>query len=285
MEQEYQNQPFGSFTPQPTTQEYPSRKLMSVEELISKSWEVYKSRFWSIVGLMGILLLIRLLFIIIGLIGGFSLGIGISFLLGTGTKTISETILGGWLGLIIIFLFLVLLGAFFNTWMTASLIYLIKERENKIGIKQSLRKGWSVILSFIWIGFLVGLCVFGGSLLFIIPGIIFAVWFAFSEYILIDKGIKGSKALSKSKELVQGFFGGVLWRLFIIAAIGMLVGFLQESVEEQMAVSIIIGLITTFFLTPFATIYSFLLYENLKRIKTSLESSNAETSFSDAPKT
>jgi len=57
----------------------------------------------------------------------------------------------------------------------------------------------------------------------------------------------------------------------------MLVGFLQESVEEQMAVSIIIGLITTFFLTPFATIYSFLLYENLKRIKTSPNLSNLET--------
>jgi len=204
---------------------------------------------------------------------------GTIFLLGTGTKTTS----GEWLGFIIIFLFLLLVGVFLQTWITASLIYLIKEREQKIGIKKSLKKGWSVLLSFIWIGFLVGLCVFGGSLLFIIPGIIFTVWFAFSEYVLIDKGIKGSKALSRSKELVKGFFGGVLWRLFVIAAIGIIVGFLQESIE-QTAVNVIIGLITTFFLTPFATIYSFLLYENLKRIKTSPESPNAETSFSSEPR-
>jgi len=263
MNQEYQNQSFGSFMPQ-STQEYAPKKLMSVEELLSKSWEVYKSRFWSIVGLMGVSLLLS--FLIIGLISGIGVGTGTIFLLETGTKTTPE----GWPAFIIIFLFLLLVGTFLQSWINASLIYLIKERGQKIGIKKSLKKGWSVLLSFIWIGFLVGLCVFGGSLLFIIPGIIFAVWFAFSEYVLIDEGIKGSKALSRSKELVKGFFEGVLWRLFIIAAIGIIAGFLQESVEEQTALSIIIALITIFFLNPFSTIYSFLLYENLKRIKTSM---------------
>jgi len=270
MNQEYQNQSFGSFTPKPT-QEYLPRKLMSVGELLSKSWEVYKSRFWSIVGLMGVLLLFRLLFLIIGLIGGVGLGMGAIFLLGAGAKTT----LGGWLGFIIIFLFLLLVGVFLQTWITASLIYLIKEREQKIGIKKSLRKGWSVLLSFIWIGFLVGLCVFGGFLLLIIPGIIFTVWFAFSEYVLIDEGIKGSKALSRSKELVKGFFGGVLWRLFVIAGIGIIVGFLQELIGDT--ASKIIGLIDLFFLVPFTTIYSLLLYENLKRIRTSPSLSNLGT--------
>lgn len=265
MNQESQNQSFGSFMPQ-STQEYAPKKLMSVEELLSKSWEVYKSRFWSIVGLMGVFLLFRLLFLIIGLISGTGVGIGTIFLSGTEIKTTPE----GWPGFIIIFLFLLLIGIFLQSWINASLIYLIKERGQKIGIKKSLKKGWSVLLSFIWIGFLVGLRVFGGSLLFIIPGIIFAVWFAFSEYVLIDEGIKGSKALSRSKELVKGFFGEVLWRLFIIAAIGIIAGFLQESVEEQTALSIIIALITIFFLNPFSTIYSFLLYKNLKRIKTSM---------------
>jgi len=51
-------------------------------------------------------------------------------------------------------------------------------------------------------------------ILLIIPGIIFAVWFSFGNYILILGDAKGVNALKTSKALVKGYFWPVLWRWF-----------------------------------------------------------------------
>ena len=57
---------------------------------------------------------------------------------------------------------------------------------------------------FIYTSILVGLLIFGGTLLFIIPGIIFTVWFAFAVYAVILDDTRGVTALKLSKRLVVG---------------------------------------------------------------------------------
>lgn len=64
--------------------------------------------------------------------------------------------------------------------------------------------------------FLTGLITALGLLLFIIPGLIFLVWFSFAGIIAVVEG-KGLSALKESKALVVDRFWPVAWRLLIIS--------------------------------------------------------------------
>ena len=55
-----------------------------------------------------------------------------------------------------------------------------------------------------------------GSLFFLIPGIIFSVWFIFGDFVLIDEDIRGVKALLRSKKYVEGRWFYVLKHLAFI---------------------------------------------------------------------
>ncbi len=48
--------------------------------------------------------------------------------------------------------------------------------------------------------------VLGGTLLFIIPGVVFAVWFGFAQLLVILEGKRGLVALAESRAMVQGRF-------------------------------------------------------------------------------
>ena len=105
--------------------------------------------------------------------------------------------------------------------------------------------------------FLSGLAVLGGFILFIIPGIIFAIWFCMSQYVFISEGIVGKKVLSRSKQLVSGNWWGVLGRSFIAGLIMMVIFW----------VPFIGSIVNSFFTAPFFVIYVYLMYEDLKRLK------------------
>lgn len=62
-----------------------------------------------------------------------------------------------------------------------------------------------------------------GFLLLIIPGMIFIVWFAFSRFMAIEKGLGIKQSLLKSKELVKGIYWKVLGRLIVFGAFTVLV--------------------------------------------------------------
>ncbi len=74
---------------------------------------------------------------------------------------------------------------------------------------------WPVII----VSFLVTLSVIGGTILFIIPGIIFAVWYSFASYAVIFEGAQGLAAMRASKALVVGRWWPIVWRLAIAATI------------------------------------------------------------------
>lgn len=64
--------------------------------------------------------------------------------------------------------------------------------------------------------FLTGLITLFGFLLFIIPGLIFLVWFSFAAIIAVIEG-KGVSAIKESKALVAGRFWPVAGRLFVLS--------------------------------------------------------------------
>lgn len=54
----------------------------------------------------------------------------------------------------------------------------------------------------------------GGTLLLVVPGFIFAVWFAFATYIYLAQGGGVVRSLRLSKEYARGFFWRIVWAYF-----------------------------------------------------------------------
>ena len=124
----------------------------------------------------------------------------------------------------------------------------------------------------------------GGLILFVIPGLIFAVWYAFSQQSLVLDGEKDMNALAASKTLVTGRFFSVVWRLLggplliaftysllvggAITLVAMVAGVDPASVYEGDTIPIwaqMLEMIGELFFFPLIAIYLTLLYLHLKK--------------------
>ena len=237
-----------------------SAKLSSAVTLLKDAWKIYKQKLKTFLGIMIITSLVTILFVAI---------LFIPFLLKLGT-----------IGIVIkiILLSISIIGIVITQlWGTIALIYTTVNHEQKIGIKEAFQKTQNKIISCLWIAFLSGFIITGGMFLFIIPGMLFSIWFSFVYYILITENLNGINALLKSKEYIKGKFWGVLWRLifiglfigllyvFIFFLASLLFEFLQKN--NYNFIFDIISQIISIFITPFFTIYCFLIYKNLKELK------------------
>lgn len=77
-------------------------------------------------------------------------------------------------------------------------------RNQPVDYKQSWHDYRPLAWRFIGLQLLVGLMVFGGFLLLIIPSLIFSAWFSLAPFILIDQKTGIKEALSRSRQLARG---------------------------------------------------------------------------------
>ncbi len=223
--------------------------LIGTGELYRRSWNIYRSRFWV---LMGISISPFLIAFILGLLSVFFVPSGaISFII----RVIS---------------FLFFVGVL---WSYVSLLYAVKDSDSSIGIIESFRMGWKKLLSYWWIMILEGIIIMGGVVLLIIPSVIFFVWFFLSAFVLVSEETKGLDALMKSKEYVRGRWWGVFGRVlvlfipiiifaFVVSVVLKIIGYSFDSIENNIAMQII-----DFFILPFYLVYGFSLYKSLKEVR------------------
>lgn len=115
--------------------------------------------------------------------------------------------------IIILIFILGVLGIILSIWSGVALFYAVANETLKM--KEAFQKARErKITSFIWIGLLTTLVEFGGFILGIIPGIIFAIWFIISQFVFIVEGKKGFSALLRSKEYISG-----RWKKSVLANI------------------------------------------------------------------
>jgi hypothetical protein len=99
-------------------------------------------------------------------------------------------------------------------------------------------------LPLILVSLLVAAVVLGGTILFIIPGLMFAIWFGYAQFLAIFEGKQGLPALAESRNLVQGrFWTAVRYQLFgpitvvfiysiILALVLTVLGFITQTPLE-----------------------------------------------------
>ena len=240
-----------------------SVKLSPILELIKKSIITYKEGFVNFVSMAFVPFLGTLP--LVGVVGLFILS---SSLL----DGIAQTIVNIGLGLLGIAAVVILI--YVSLSAQAGMIFLIKNFIAKQKAKEAFMEGRKYALQVLIVGLLTALFVILWGLLFIIPGIIFAVYYSFSIYVLLIENQRGRAALKRSKELVKGYWWAVFWRyaavwlaLFLFSWIlSIPLYFLGDKSLAAQIWSFLVSA-AQWVISPISIIYSFSIYKELIGIK------------------
>ena len=137
-----------------------------------------------------------------------------------------------------------------------------------VDIDASYRWGFARFGSVLLVSILVGLAVFVGLILLIIPGIIFAIMFSVSVPALVVENRKGTEAMSRSWNLVKGHFWHALVVLLVAGIItGVVSGIITaigSAISDNWFVEWIFQAIAQIIVAPFSALVGVLLYLDLR---------------------
>lgn len=174
-----------------------NKKMIKISDLITKAWDFYRKNFKLLLPIIIILFLVSTLESVIR-----------SFVYQP----------DDYVGIYVIGMIISIPFYLAMLWLTVVMIEFLARMLK--GEKAALESIYKIALKklpmAILISLLVGLAVVGGTLLLIIPGIIFAIWFNFSIYTYVLEGKTGTEAMKESKILVKGRWWPVFWRLALL---------------------------------------------------------------------
>jgi hypothetical protein len=234
--------------------------MLSVAGLLQFTWELYRKNLQVFLGYSAWILIPYIFIIIIKMapMGTASSEIAINILL------IIQAITAAWITIVI-------------TVVTSSIA-----RKKQIKLSRLGRKAISRMLHVIVVTILSSLVTIGGTILLVIPGFIFCIWYSFALQEVILRAKRGWNAMRESRELVKGRFWGVAWRILggeffislcyifiisiVISAISAIAGIPEPSIgitEVPLWTDVLIN-IAEMFMLPMFIIYHTLLYINAR---------------------
>lgn len=146
---------------------------------------------------------------------------------------------------------------------SAYVLAITKIAEGKIiGARQTFKEARTILWRVIGTSGLVSLIVLVGYILFIVPGLVFSVWYSFAVFIAITEGAHVVNAIKKSKELVKGYFWPVAGRLLVFMLLSIVIQ-LVGSVRQLESIASILSVV----LIPLFMLLPYLLYKDLRRVK------------------
>jgi len=107
-----------------------------------------------------------------------------------------------------------------------SVVYIVSQsKEKKISVSEGFSWTMKHGLGLVWVMLLTSFAVLGGVLLFIIPGVIIAVYLYLTQIVYAKEGVKGMDALMRSRELIYGQWMPVFLRYLGLMLIIILLSF------------------------------------------------------------
>jgi hypothetical protein len=238
-----------------------------IGEILSTAFEIYKANAASL--LMIVAIVVVPLTFISAFIGGvvFAPESETVLVFGESVETVSARSAGA---AIIVALLTAVIGVIISAVLQAAIMRGAAQGSigDPVDIDASYKWGFARFGSVILISILVGLAVAGGLILFIIPGLIFAVMFSVSIPALVVENLRGTDAMSRSWNLVKGYFwhavGVIILAAIITAVVGGIIGAIGGAISSNWFVSWIFQAIAQIITAPFAAIVSVLLYLDLR---------------------
>lgn len=161
-------------------------------DILRRSWDLYRTNGQLIVGYAAWLLLTAAAFVLTSFIGDDVLRGSVLFVV-----QIADLVLWMWVGIVV-------------TRITLDVV--AGKKPDALSLP---REATALIWPFAWASVLQGLVTLGGFLLFIIPGFVFMVWFAYAQQAVVVDGKRGLESLAASRDLSRGRFFTVTWYLFV----------------------------------------------------------------------
>ena len=135
-------------------------------------------------------------------------------------------------------------------------------------VRAAYKEGAFLTPSYILVVLIYAAAVFGGMILFIVPGIIFGVWYSVSVYVLFAEKRYGTNALARSSQYVRFRWLDVFWRIIGIVGLAFLVNLLSDFLGTMIKGHLILKLLITrplqFAVFTLVTIYMYELYRSLR---------------------
>lgn len=190
--------------------------LLSASEIIKKSWHDYTEHWHDWVTFSLLIFVPSFLVVFFG-----SIILYIDSLFPSASVATS-----------IVALVFIIIGALAYFWSSLAIINAVGHfvrsgqlstwKENYLNTTKYL---WPSFYTSFFAGFLIVI----GTILFLVPGVIFSIWFYFIIYFVILEGKYGSAALGASKTLVKGRWWATWWRILAPSMVfGLGVGILQS---------------------------------------------------------
>ncbi len=248
--------------------------LISLSELITTSWKTYCQHWRRLAIYVLFLFLPTLVSSIFGVLG-----------LYLNSLIPSSALMSN-----IIIVVVVVASLLFSLWATVSLTYAVNQivsGQTMAEWKQIFSSSSRLLWPFIFTSILAGLAIFGGTLLFIIPGMIFTIWFSFAVYAVILDNQRGIEALKASKKLVIGRWWLMALLIFapnvLFVIISVVIRFLIATpfsfiISSELVMDVVRNFATSVssaLIAPLTTLAMVLLYHSAKKnpVPTTLASS------------
>lgn len=120
-------------------------------------------------------------------------------------------------------------------WYQLALILAVKADGHKMSIAKLAESAVPLMGAFLWLMILTMFILLGGSLLFLIPGLILAVLFSFAPYVLVNEKVFGLEALDRSVQYFGNRFWGNLGRLALLTLIFIIIAVVFAVLVDVLA--------------------------------------------------
>lgn len=238
-------------------------KLIKSMDLIKESWQVYAKNLMKFIevfvyGLIGVIPMFGVLIVTV-LYARF---------LGNSAPVAVNVILG--IIAFAAFVASIYLAIVYSIRSKVASILLIKN--NFTSAKENFDEAKPYFVKFLGVSVLLVVLVIAWGFALFIPAIIFAVYYGFAQFTLVVDGKRPFSAIERSYDLVKGYWWPVFGRFLLVSAIGVVIYSIisaplkgmQEGETAALLYSVFVNIIWAI-LSPYFLIYSYKVYESLKK--------------------
>jgi hypothetical protein len=242
--------------------------------LAKEAWELFRSKAATLYAVYIAGLLLSLGLLILGGLALFFGGAGVfAFLTAMHRFALFPVLL-------LVLLGVLLIAALFvaATWYQGALLVVLFSKKDKLSFGESFGTAWKIIGALVVTEIIWVLIIFGSYFVFLIPAIIFGVWFSLSRLVVVGEGKKGFAALLTSREYIRGRFWQYFWRVIAVylplIVLSIIIGFARNN-SYTLTLRGLLN-VASFLATPFYLTYSFVLYEHLKKLRGAVKPDEAK---------
>lgn len=207
--------------------------LPSLKTLFTDAWEMFKGSLLNLFILSIATIVIYVVIFIVGLLVSLPLG-AISLISAIQAQKLTPAFFSSLGALGLVWAVFAIIAIVVSFAIQATTILVVFNYKNNPQVIPSIKTGFRYVLPLFLASLLVGLIVMGGYFLFIIPGLLFSVFFYFVTYEVVTNNTSVLGGMRRSMGIVSENFWAVFGRILLWLVITLAISFLPNILISQL---------------------------------------------------